>query len=75
MNNHLYQINNLIEDNTFTPEQIFNSDQSKIEYEMMNKRAYANKGTKNVKRRADNVNSTTHTYTIQVSCFYLFYIF
>lgn len=45
---------------------IFNSDQSKMEYEMTTGITLAQKGVKEVTRACESENATTHTYTFMV---------
>jgi len=65
------KINELISKNEFHISKIFNSDQSKIEYEMTTQRTLHRRGAKKVECIVGNINATTHSYTIQVSKFYI----
>jgi hypothetical protein len=66
------KINLLIDNNEYMSSNIYNADQSKIEYEMTTKRTLNEQGEKDIHASIINSNAMTHSFTIEV-IFYSFF--
>jgi hypothetical protein len=60
------KINELINENDFKAQEVFNSDQTRFEYEMTSARTLSQKGEKETFSFIQASNSLTHSYTVQI---------
>lgn len=59
-------INNLIARSNFSPSEVWNTDQSRFEYEMTSARTLSTRGEKETYCLVQSINDTTHSYTVQI---------
>ena len=65
-NSFLKDVNEYIKVNKLKDSEVFNTDQSRFEYEMVAKRTLSNKGEKDTHSIIQTMNATTHSYTVQI---------
>lgn len=61
------EVNELIKNNVYLKNKIFNSDQMGIQYEMYHKRSLTYRGKTTVESAVQSKHATTHSFTIQVN--------
>lgn len=65
-NDFVSEMNELAKNEDLCDDSFWNSDQSRFEYEMRRERSYARKGERLVEVQVCDMNSISHSYTIQV---------